>query len=81
MAGVYKSSERSHRPYDRETREAHEGQSDQVRERVAEGSGKAATEAAEVLKAKLDDLLDNIDEVLEVNAEEFVKGYVQKGGE
>ena len=29
----------------------------------------------------LDDLLDEIDEVLETNAEEFVKSYVQKGGE
>jgi prokaryotic ubiquitin-like protein Pup len=29
----------------------------------------------------LDDLLDEIDDVLEENAEEFVKSYVQKGGE
>jgi len=29
----------------------------------------------------VDDLLDEIDEVLEENAEEFVKNYVQKGGE
>jgi len=29
----------------------------------------------------LDDILDEIDEVLETNAEEFVKSYVQKGGE
>ena len=29
----------------------------------------------------LDDLLDEIDEVLETNAEEFVKSYVQKGGQ
>jgi len=29
----------------------------------------------------LDDLLAEIDEVLIVNAEEFVKNYVQKGGE
>ena len=28
-----------------------------------------------------DDLLDDIDEVLESNAEEFVKSYVQKGGQ
>ena len=35
----------------------------------------------EVLKAELDDLLDEIDGVLETNAEEFVKNYVQKGGE
>lgn len=29
----------------------------------------------------LDDLLDEIDSVLEENAEEFVRNYVQKGGE
>ena len=33
------------------------------------------------LTAELDGLLDEIDEVLEINAEEFVKNYVQKGGE
>jgi ubiquitin-like protein Pup len=33
------------------------------------------------LKADLDDLLDEIDEVLEENAEEFVRNYIQKGGE
>ena len=31
--------------------------------------------------AELDDLLDEIDEVLESNAEDFVKSYVQKGGQ
>lgn len=35
----------------------------------------------EKLKADLDDLLDEIDEVLESNAEDFVKSYVQKGGQ
>ena len=29
----------------------------------------------------LDSLLDEIDSVLESNAEEFVKGFVQKGGQ
>lgn len=29
----------------------------------------------------IDDILDEIDEVLEENAEEFVRGYVQKGGQ
>jgi prokaryotic ubiquitin-like protein Pup len=29
----------------------------------------------------VDDILDEIDSVLEQNAEEFVRGYVQKGGE
>lgn len=36
---------------------------------------------AEKLKAESDALLDEIDALLEENAEEFVKGYVQKGGE
>ena len=35
----------------------------------------------EKLKSDLDDLLDEIDEVLETNAEDFVKSYVQKGGQ
>jgi len=33
------------------------------------------------LKASIDELLDEIDNVLEENAEEFVSGYVQRGGE
>jgi ubiquitin-like protein Pup len=41
----------------------------------------AKSETGEKIKAELDDLLDEIDEVLEVNAEEFVKSYVQKGGQ
>ncbi len=39
------------------------------------------SESAEKLKSELDDLLDEIDEVLETNAEDFVKSYIQKGGE
>jgi prokaryotic ubiquitin-like protein Pup len=39
------------------------------------------SEQGEKIKAELDDLLDEIDDVLEVNAEEFVKAYVQKGGQ
>jgi len=35
----------------------------------------------EELKAEMDDLLDEIDEVLEINAEDFVRSYVQKGGQ
>ena len=41
----------------------------------------AGSKRGEELKAELDDLLDEIDEVLEDNAEEFVKSYVQKGGQ
>jgi ubiquitin-like protein Pup len=33
------------------------------------------------LTEDVDDLLDEIDNVLEENAEEFIRGYIQKGGE
>lgn len=33
------------------------------------------------LDSEVDSLLDEIDEVLEVNAEEFVRSFVQKGGQ
>lgn len=49
-------------------------QSDEVVETKVSANG-------EKLKADLDDLLDEIDEVLETNAEDFVKSYVQKGGQ
>ncbi|MFM8648737.1 MAG: ubiquitin-like protein Pup, partial [Actinomycetota bacterium] len=39
------------------------------------------TAQGDKLKAEMDDLLDEIDEVLESNAEDFVKSYIQKGGE
>ena len=46
-----------------------------------EEEASASTERGEKLKAEIDDLLDEIDEVLEDNAEEFVRNYVQKGGQ
>ena len=33
------------------------------------------------LKDDMDKVMDEIDDVLEENAEEFIKNYVQKGGE
>lgn len=41
----------------------------------------STSERAAKIRADLDDLLDEIDEVLESNAEDFVKSYVQKGGQ
>lgn len=38
-------------------------------------------ERHEKLADDVDALLDDIDEVLEENAEEFVRGYIQKGGQ
>jgi prokaryotic ubiquitin-like protein Pup len=46
-----------------------------------EEAAPATSERGEKIKADLDDLLDEIDEVLEDNAEEFVRNYVQKGGQ
>jgi ubiquitin-like protein Pup len=46
-----------------------------------EEAAPASTEKGDKLKAELDDLLDEIDEVLDENAEEFVRAYVQKGGQ
>jgi ubiquitin-like protein Pup len=54
-------------------------------EHVSSPSDSQLTEQKKVKTKKLaeemDELLDEIDEVLETNAEEFVKSYVQKGGE
>ncbi len=52
-------------------------------ERPSEAAADVSVDATkgDQLKADLDDLLDEIDEVLEENAEEFVRNYVQKGGE
>ncbi len=60
---------------DRTTRRTEEVEQEQVEETtdVHERVGK--------LTDDVDALLDDIDEVLEENAEEFVKSYVQKGGE
>jgi ubiquitin-like protein Pup len=41
----------------------------------------APAKQGEKIKEELDDLLDEIDSVLESNAEDFVRAYVQKGGE
>lgn len=60
---------------------------EQFRPRPADdaGQGEAAAEQTHVRPTAqdqgLDGLLDEIDAVLESNAEEFVKGYVQKGGQ
>jgi len=38
-------------------------------------------ERKESLDSDVDDILDEIDDVLETNAEDFVKSFIQKGGE
>jgi len=52
-----------------------------AREQETVEESTANTEAGDKIKAELDELLDEIDDVLETNAEEFVKSYIQKGGQ
>ena len=52
--------------------------SQEVTEEVAETD---VAERKEALDDDVDAILDEIDEVLEANAEEFVKSFIQKGGE
>ncbi len=47
----------------------------------AAGADAAGLERREQLAAETDDILDEIDDVLESNAEDFVRSYVQKGGQ
>ncbi len=50
-------------------------------EEVVDAAPSDVHERVEELSSDVDDLLDEIDDVLESNAEEFVRGYVQKGGQ
>jgi prokaryotic ubiquitin-like protein Pup len=60
---------------ERERRQTGSRESDEAVEDIS------GSEQAEELTDRIDDILDEIDTVLEENAEEFVKNYVQKGGE
>jgi ubiquitin-like protein Pup len=62
-----------------EEEETEEVVEEQVDEKVEEQVDEEDVEASAI--EKIDDLLDEIGLVLEENAEEFVKNYVQKGGE
>jgi ubiquitin-like protein Pup len=44
-------------------------------------AGEDLKERQEQLSDDVDNILDEIDEVLEENAEDFVRSFVQKGGE
>jgi prokaryotic ubiquitin-like protein Pup len=48
---------------------------------AAEGAAPAGQERREKLGEDVDAILDEIDDVLEENAEDFVRAYVQKGGQ
>ncbi|TCO53535.1 ubiquitin-like protein Pup [Actinocrispum wychmicini] len=46
-----------------------------------DGTTAAGQERREKLGEDVDTILDEIDDVLEENAEDFVRAYVQKGGQ
>jgi ubiquitin-like protein Pup len=50
-------------------------------EQTEPGATEEVKERHEKLSDDVDAILDEIDEVLEENAEEFVRSYVQKGGQ
>jgi ubiquitin-like protein Pup len=54
--------------------------SDEVEETEPQGT-EEVRERQEKLSEDVDAILDEIDDVLEENAEEFVRSYVQKGGQ
>ena len=60
-----------------------EGDSCQPEKEVEETPAASANASArrDALDADIDAILDDIDEALETNAEEFVRGFVQKGGQ
>ncbi len=57
------------------------GKSSQEEASVETTDTDAVAERKERLDDDVDAILDEIDEVLESNAEEFVRGFVQKGGQ
>lgn len=50
-------------------------------EEEGSGANPEVAKKGKKIKEDLDKLLDEIDDILEENAEEFVKSYVQRGGE
>jgi ubiquitin-like protein Pup len=59
-----------------------ERRTDEVDETTSEAAASTeTTERHEALSEDVDAILDEIDEVLEENAEEFVRAFVQKGGQ
>ena len=59
----------------------HTTKRDQDEQEAVEQDTEEGRERREKLSDDVDAILDEIDEVLEENAEEFVRSYVQKGGQ
>ncbi len=55
--------------------------SSEVEETTEVAPDESVAERKEQLDEDIDAMLDEIDDVLETNAEDFVKSFIQKGGE
>jgi ubiquitin-like protein Pup len=73
MSQEYKDKQSS-----KETEEVEEVQAKDLKNEELDAS---VEDTLAKIDESLDDILDDIDDVLEANAEEFVQGYVQKGGQ
>jgi ubiquitin-like protein Pup len=73
MSQEYKDKQSS-----KETEEVEEVQAKDLKNEELDAS---VEDTLAKIDESLDDILDDIDDVLEVDAEAFVQGYIQKGGE
>ncbi len=55
--------------------------SSETEESVESAPETGVAERKEALDGDIDSILDEIDDVLESNAEDFVKSFIQKGGQ
>ena len=59
----------------------HPEEHQEVRDQAQHDSQQPEQELGPALVTETDDILDEIDGILEENAEEYVRGFVQKGGQ
>ncbi len=88
LTQLHKNRSHSEDPTDLPMMMAAESVKKQQPKKGGDGDGKDGSDGAqklakkgEQLKEEMDALVEEIDEVLEENAEEFVKNYVQRGGQ
>jgi len=75
------SREQVEKQSSKQTEEVEETQAKDLKNEELDASTEDVLSKIDEELEDLDGLLDEIDDVLEVNAEEFVQNYVQKGGQ
>jgi ubiquitin-like protein Pup len=72
---------RSASEQDQDAKQVDKSKTPQTPKKEAAHRKTKVAEKGEKLKKDLDKIIDEIDDVLEENAEEFIRSYVQRGGE